>query len=236
MTAQAMAGRALRVNGAFLLGSVPFSRYVTHLAAGTDLRRVGSGTVSASGVYQVAGIGPFLLVCLLDVGKGTAAAMLARRSNTATAAAAAGLVVVGHAWSPLLRGAGGRGVLPAIGALGVAHAPGAALLIGGIAVGRVHGDTAPGCFVAQTLLTPFLALTGGRRGALLGAATAVPMLAKRLLGNRGFRRRTSAATYLTRAVYDRDHRQRHPSATANAAEQRRTGRGGFARPRHARRS
>ncbi len=230
MTARAMAGHALRLAGAFLLGSVPFSRYVAHFTVGTDLRRVGSGTVSASGVYQVAGAVPFLLVCLLDFGKGAAAVMLARRSNTAMVAAAAGLVVIGHAWSPLLRGAGGRGVLPAIGALAVAHPPGAALLIGGIAVGRVHGDTAPGCFVAQTLLTPFLALTGGQRGALLGAATAVPMLAKRLLGNQGFRRRTSAATYLTRAIYDRDHRQRHPSATANAAQQWRAGHGALAHP------
>jgi hypothetical protein len=206
MTARAVAVHALRLGGAFFLGSIPFSEYVAQLAAGRDLRRIGNGTVSASGVYQVAGTVPFLLVCLLDVGKGATAAMLARRSHHATVVAAVGLVIVGHAWSPLLRGAGGRGVLPTIGALAVAHPPGAALLVGGIAAGRVYGDTAPGCFLAQTLLTPFLALTGGRRGALLGAATAVPMLAKRLLGNEGFRRRTSARTYLTRALYDRDHR------------------------------
>ena len=236
MMARAMAGPALRLGGAFLLGSVPFSRYVAHLVAGTDLRRVGSGTVSASGVYQVAGTQPFLLVCLLDAGKGAAAMRVVRRSGTGTVAAAAALVVVGHAWSPLLRGAGGRGVLPAIGVLTVAQPTGAALLISGIAVGRARGDSAPGCFVAQALLTPFLALTGGRRGALVGAATAVPMLTKRLLGNQGFRRHTSAATYLTRAVYDREHRQRRPSVMTEAATQRRAGRDGLALSHHGRSS
>src|SRR3954447_1046996 len=99
MTAQAIVGCALRLGGAFLLGSVPYANYVARLTTGTDLRRVGTGTVSASAVYQVAGILTFLFVSLLDLGKGAAAAMLPRRSNVGTVAAAAGLVVVGHAWS-----------------------------------------------------------------------------------------------------------------------------------------
>jgi glycerol-3-phosphate acyltransferase PlsY len=209
------------------VGSVPFSDYVARLAAGADLRRVGNGTVSASGVYQVAGTGPFLLVCLLDIGKGAVVARLTRRSGTATAAAA-GLVIAGHAWSPLLRGAGGRGVLPAIGTLAVVQPAGAALLVGGIAAGRIHGDTAPSCFAAQLLLTPVLALTGGRQGALLGAAIAGPMMAKRLLGNQGFRPRTPARTYLTRALYDREHRRRDGRPTGVAVSHGRAVTGGLA--------
>jgi glycerol-3-phosphate acyltransferase PlsY len=197
---------ALRLGGLFILGSVPFAQWAARVTAGQDLRRVGSGTVSASGVFRVAGPVPFLLVCLLDVGKGAAAVVLTRRSPVGASAAAAGLVIAGHDWSPFLRGAGGRGVLPAIGALAVAYPPGAALLIGGIAAGYASGDTAPGCFAAQALLTPFLALTGGRRGALFGAAITAPMLLKRLVGNRTFHRPTDAGTYWTRAMYDRDHR------------------------------
>jgi glycerol-3-phosphate acyltransferase PlsY len=195
---------AARLAGAFALGSVSFAQGAARIAADQDLRLVGNGTVSATGVFRVAGYRPFLLVCLLDAGKGAAAALLTRRLPTGARAMAAGLVIMGHNWSPLLRGAGGRGVMPAMGFLAVTHPTGAALLAGGVVAGYVTGDAAPGCFVAQMFLTPLLALTGGRRGALLGAAVAAPMLAKRLTGNRISPR--PATTYWTRAVYDRDRR------------------------------
>jgi acyl phosphate:glycerol-3-phosphate acyltransferase len=187
--------------GAFALGSLSFADLVARMAADADLRRVGTGTVSATNVYRVAGVGPFLAVAMLDVGKGAVAAKLAARSP----ASAAALVVVGHNWSPLLRGAGGRGVLPALGALLVTAPAGAALLAGGIIAGWVGGDTAPGCFVAQVLMVPVVAAAAGRCGAQLAAAVAVPMLAKRLIGNRPARDRTGRV-YLTRLVFDRDVR------------------------------
>ncbi|NES28116.1 hypothetical protein GCE86_08790 [Micromonospora terminaliae] len=195
-----------RLAAALLLGSVPFAQWVARVAAAQDLRRVDNGTVSATGVFRVAGHLPFVAVCLLDVGKGATAALMIRHLPPGTRAVGAGLVVVGHNWSPFLQGAGGRGVLPALGALAVAHPTGAAVLLGGILGGYARGDTAPGCFLAQTLLTPLLALTGGRRAALFGAAVAAPMLAKRIAGNGTYGRPASARTYWTRAVYDRDRR------------------------------
>jgi glycerol-3-phosphate acyltransferase PlsY len=188
-----------RLGGVYALGSVSFADLVARRVAGADLRLVGTGTVSAANVHRVAGVPAFLAVALLDVGKGAAAARMAADRPALGAA----LVVAGHNWSPMLRGAGGRGVLPALGALLVTAPTGAALLAGGIAAGRLGGDTAPGCFVAQVLMVPVLAAVSGRRGALLGAAVAVPMLVKRMLGNgpAGSRR-----VYLTRLVYDRDVR------------------------------
>ena len=173
---------------AYVIGSVP----VANLVAGTDLRRL--GTVSATNVYRVAGLRPFALACLLDVVKGAAGAAGAR------SALGVGLVVAGHNWSVFLRGGGGRGVLPGLGALLVVAPEGAALLAAGIVAGHLTGDSAPGCFAAQVLMVPLLAATRGRRGALLGAAVAVPMLAKRLLGDGG------RAPVLTRLVFDRDAR------------------------------
>jgi glycerol-3-phosphate acyltransferase PlsY len=122
------------------------------------------------------------------------------------AALAAGLCVAGHNWSPFLRGAGGRGLSPAIGALGVVAWPGSLVLLAGMAGGKLVGQAAPGSLVAQAALIPVLARARGRRGALAGAAVLAPMLAKRLLGNTRASGRRPAQVYLTRLLLDRDVR------------------------------
>jgi acyl phosphate:glycerol-3-phosphate acyltransferase len=111
--------------------------------------------------------------------------------------------VAGHNWSPFLRGAGGRGVAPALGALLVVAWPGAVLLMVGLLAGKLFGEKGIGALVAELALTPVLAVWGGRVAALAGAAIAVPMLVKRVLGNgppAGDRRRA----YVHRLIYDND--------------------------------
>ena len=126
-------------------------------------------------------------------------------------AAAAGLAVAGHNWSPFLRGAGGRGVLPGIGVLAMTAPSGSALLLGGLASGRAARNTGLGCFAAQCLLMPLLARTKGRGGVMLGTAITAPMFVKRLLGN-GPPAGTSGSgkrqAYLVRMLYDHDLRPR----------------------------
>jgi acyl phosphate:glycerol-3-phosphate acyltransferase len=200
------ASDALRLGCALLIGSIPVSNIISRATTGQDLRDVGTGTVSPSNLYQVGGIRPFAVACLLDLGKGCISASLVRYRRPALVAAAAGLAVAGHNWSLFQAGAGGRGVLPATGVLLVAAPSGAALVAGGIAVGYVAGDTAPGCFVAQLMLVPVLAAVQGRRGALLGLAMVTPMLAKRLLGNSPRTREHLRRTYVTRMIFDRDAR------------------------------
>jgi hypothetical protein len=59
------------------------------------------------------------------------------------------------------------------------------------------------------MLTPVLAVTSGRGGALAGGALAVPMLAKRVLGNRvpaAPRGAVTWRTYAHRLVFDHDPR------------------------------
>jgi glycerol-3-phosphate acyltransferase PlsY len=200
------ASDALRLGGALLLGSIPVSNIISRATIGQDLRAVGTGTVSPANLYQVGGIRPFTLACLLDLGKGGISAALVRYRHPVLVAAAAGLAVTGHNWSLFQGGAGGRGVLPATGILLVAAPPGAALIAGGIAVGYVADDNALVCFVAQLLLVPALAVVRGRDGALLGLAMVVPMLIKRLLGNRPLTPEQLRQTYVTRLIYDRDAR------------------------------
>ena len=201
----------MRLGGSLLLGSIPFSNILARAVTGYDLRTVGTGTVSPTNVYRLAGPRLFATACLLDLAKGAVAAALVRDRRPTVVAAAAGLAVAGHNWSPYLRGAGGRGVLPATGVLLVVAPPGATLIAAGVVIGYFTGDTAPACLVAEVLLTPALAAICGNAGALLGVAMATPMLAKRLLGNGRPAVRRSGYLYRTRIIYDRDVRLQEPA-------------------------
>ena len=101
---------------AFAAGAVPFSGLAARLIAGVDLRRRGSGTVSGTGLYEVSGFGPLAIAGSLDVAKGSLGPLLAGRQRPVLAALATAAAISGHNWSPLLGGAGGRGISPALGA------------------------------------------------------------------------------------------------------------------------
>jgi acyl phosphate:glycerol-3-phosphate acyltransferase len=188
---------------AFVAGSIPFSNLAAHVTRGVDLRTVGAGTVSGTSLFRVAGFPALAVAGILDVGKGALGPALAGSGRPTLAAFAGGLAVAGHNWSPFLRGAGGRGVAPALGALLVQAWPGAVLLLGGLIVGKAFRQTGLGGFVAEVVLTPVLAALEGAAGGLAGAAIAVPMLVKRLVGN-GRPARSDARTYVTRLLYDRE--------------------------------
>jgi glycerol-3-phosphate acyltransferase PlsY len=190
----------------FAAGAIPFSYFAGRRARGVDLRRVGTGTVSGSALYRVAGFGPMAAAGVLDVAKGAAGPALATAAgHPALAAVAGGVAVVGHNWSPFLRGAGGRGISPALGALLVVAWPGAVLLLTGMILGRAFGETALGALVAEVALTPVLAVTHGAVGALAGISIAIPMVVKRVLGNAPAQP-PRRQTYRNRILYDRDER------------------------------
>ncbi|HZU72446.1 MAG TPA: glycerol-3-phosphate acyltransferase [Acidimicrobiales bacterium] len=213
---------------AYLVGAVPFSNLFAARLSGVDLRQVGSGTVSGTALYRVAGFKPLAVAGVLDVAKGGLVATLARRASrraatpsaddpgggptpakgwrapTGTEAAAAGMVVVGHNWSPFLHGAGGRGVSPALGALAVVAPEGSLLLLAGLVAGRLTRQTGLGTFASQLALAPALAARRGPAGGLAGLAMVVPMLAKRLLGNAPPKPDAPARVYMARLLFDRD--------------------------------
>jgi Glycerol-3-phosphate acyltransferase len=142
-----MTRTALGLGIGFWAGAVPFSNLAARRFSGVDLRRVGTGTVSGTALYQVAGFGPLAVAGLLDVAKGTIGPLLVGRRRPVAAALACGLAVAGHNWSPFLGGAGGRGISPAMGALAVVGWPGMALLLTGLPrcrAGRSNPATAGG--------------------------------------------------------------------------------------------
>lgn len=203
---------AALVGGSFLAGSLPFSQWAAVLTHGVDLRRVGSGTVSGTSLYEVAGFGPLAAAGVLEVGKGAVGPLVTRRvagpDRPGLVALAAGAAVAGHNWSPFLRGAGGRGISPAMGAL-LATAPAGAVVLGvGMAVGRLAGETAVGSLIADAVVVPITARVHQRSGAWSAGAVLGPMLVKRLAGNQPVRGRSRDRwrTVGNRLLYDRDVR------------------------------
>ncbi len=194
----------LALGAGYAAGSVPVSNLAARASRGIDLRSVGTGTVSGTNLYQVAGFGPLALAGIFEVGKGAVGPLVAGRGHPLAATLAGALAVAGHNWSPYLRGAGGRGISPAMGALAVIGWPGAVVLAGGLATGRLVRHTAAVTLVAEAALVPVLAATRGRRGALAGALILAPMLVKRVLGDHAPAGPRGARVYLTRLVYDRD--------------------------------
>jgi glycerol-3-phosphate acyltransferase PlsY len=188
---------------AFLAGAVPFSNIAARRTRGVDLREVGTGTVSGTALYRVAGFVPLAVAGVFDVAKGALGPLLAGDSRPVVAAFAGGLAVAGHNWSPFLRGAGGRGIAPALGALLVNAWPGAVLMLVGLVVFRLVRHTGFGSFVTEVALTPVLAIIDGGAGALAGAAIALPMLMKRVLGN-GKPAEPSVRAYGRRLLFDHD--------------------------------
>ena len=192
----------LALAAGFLSGSVPLSNLVAVWRTGTDLRSVGNGTVSGTALARVAGVGPLIAVGIFEVAKGAVGPALAGRDHPVVAALAGGCAVAGHNWSPWLRGAGGRGISPAMGALLVTAPAGAALLLAGLTGGRLAGETALGSLAADTLLVPLVRRLHGRDAAAAALAVLVPMVSKRVAGNAPAQ--GGLPTYLSRLVFDRD--------------------------------
>jgi glycerol-3-phosphate acyltransferase PlsY len=109
---------------AYLLGSIPFSYLIARLVAGQDVRKVGSGNVGATNVMRAAGKKAAAVALVLDVAKGVAAVLIARRlgSPPALVGAAAFAVMLGHCYPVWLGFRGGKGVATSAGAM-VALAP-----------------------------------------------------------------------------------------------------------------
>jgi glycerol-3-phosphate acyltransferase PlsY len=119
----------------YLIGSIPFSYLVVRVAAGQDIRQLGSRNVGATNVARTFGKAPGVVALLLDLAKGYAAIALAKWltatpdwpfvagadvspwHSRAFWISLGGLVaVIGHMFPVWLRFHGGKGVATATGA------------------------------------------------------------------------------------------------------------------------
>jgi glycerol-3-phosphate acyltransferase PlsY len=195
-------GVPLVLGAAYLAGAIPFSNIAARHTRGVDLREVGTGTVSGTSLYKVAGFLPLAVAGVFEVAKGALGPALAG-DRPLLAAVAGGVAVIGHDWSPFLRGAGGRGVAPTLGALLVNAWPGALIVGVAMLLGWATKQTGLGTFIGMVALVPVLGALYGTNGAVAGAAVAAPMFVKRLMGNERLPNGTAPA-YATRLVFDRD--------------------------------
>jgi glycerol-3-phosphate acyltransferase PlsY len=200
-------GRVKVLGVSFLAGSIPSSYIAARARASVDLRDLGTGTVSGTGLYRVAGFGPLAAAGIADIAKATIGPLLAGRSRGKLAAVAGGFAIAGHNWSPFLGGAGGRGFAPSLGVLGTQASAGVPVMLGGLVAGRAINQTGLGGFAAQCVLVPVLARRHGRRGVLVALCVVAPMWAKRLAGN-GPPPTPTFGAYARRLLFDSDEAPR----------------------------
>lgn len=102
---------------AFVLGAVNPATILAKIL-GKDLRTSGSGNPGATNAGRVLGARWGVVVGVLDVLKGLLPVLLAAHFLGSITALVVGLaVVLGHIWSPFLKGQGGKGVATSLGAI-----------------------------------------------------------------------------------------------------------------------
>lgn len=102
---------------AFLLGSVNPATILARVL-GKDLAGSGSGNPGATNAGRVLGLRWGVVVGVADVLKGYLPVVLASAFLGSVVALVVGLaVVLGHIWSPFLKGHGGKGVATSLGAI-----------------------------------------------------------------------------------------------------------------------
>jgi glycerol-3-phosphate acyltransferase PlsY len=114
----------------YLFGSIPFGLLVTRAAGFGDVRNIGSGNIGATNVLRTGSRSIAALTLILDIAKGLAPVLIARRllGGDAAIAAAAG-ALLGHIFPIWLRFKGGKGVATFIGALAGLYWPLAAVFV-----------------------------------------------------------------------------------------------------------
>jgi acyl phosphate:glycerol-3-phosphate acyltransferase len=108
---------AVALVASYLAGSVPFGLLVAHVAAGKDVRTVGSGNIGATNVARAAGRAAAAVTLVLDALKGFLPTVLAGQTFAEPwVPAACGVsAVIGHCYPVWLRFRGGKGVATGLG-------------------------------------------------------------------------------------------------------------------------
>ncbi len=104
---------------AYFIGSIPSAVWVGYFYSGKDVRNNGSGNAGAANIYRILGIGPAIVVFLLDFGKGALVIWLCLEFNLSFPwlIVASLFVMLGHIFPVLAGFSGGKGISTAAGVL-----------------------------------------------------------------------------------------------------------------------
>ncbi len=105
----------------YLLGCLTSGYYLVRAFKNTDIRKHALGSTGARDVGRVLGPWGLIVTSGLDLIKGASAVWIATRYGTHDWLAPAGIIMMlaGHIWPAQLGFRGGRGVMPAVGAVAV---------------------------------------------------------------------------------------------------------------------
>ena len=106
---------ALALAIGYLLGSIPFGLLLTRVFGAGDLRSIGSGSIGATNVLRTGRKGLAAATTLLDIGKGTAAVLIAGQLGAGFALLGGVGAFLGHCYPVWLRFNGGKGVATMMG-------------------------------------------------------------------------------------------------------------------------
>jgi len=104
---------------AYFLGAIPFGYILVKLKTGGDVRGAGSGNIGATNVLRTTGRTAGVITLLLDIAKGYGAVWVAGKltgGDERSMAAAAVVVMLGHAYPVFLAFRGGKAVASFVGA------------------------------------------------------------------------------------------------------------------------
>ncbi|MGB3540487.1 MAG: glycerol-3-phosphate 1-O-acyltransferase PlsY [Mesorhizobium sp.] len=101
----------------YLLGSIPFGLLLTRAAGLGDVRAIGSGNIGATNVLRTGNKGLAAATLILDVLKGTAAALVAAHYGPTLGLLAGFGAFIGHLFPVWLGFKGGKGVATYLGVL-----------------------------------------------------------------------------------------------------------------------
>jgi glycerol-3-phosphate acyltransferase PlsY len=163
------------IAAAFVVGAIPFGVLIAR-RRGVDIREHGSGNIGATNVTRVLGARAGAIVLLLDALKGAlpTAAALAAHAVASTTALVGGAAILGHCFSPFLRGRGGKGVATAFGVFLVLAPALAALAVGVfIVVLRITRVPALGSLAGVLAISVVLVARDAGPFAALACATTV---------------------------------------------------------------
>jgi acyl phosphate:glycerol-3-phosphate acyltransferase len=108
----------------YLLGSMPWGYWLPRILKGVNIRKEGSGSTGAANVWRTAGFKIALGVALLDVAKGSAAALLGLWLGGELVGLLAGIAALFGHWRPVFMGfrRGGK-IVATTGGVALAVAP-----------------------------------------------------------------------------------------------------------------
>jgi glycerol-3-phosphate acyltransferase PlsY len=176
-----LTGAAAIAIGGFVAGSIPFGVIVGKVFYKRDIRAAGSGNIGAANALRTLGRKGAAAVLVLDALKGAVPVLAATLGGGSTAIAALGgaAAVLGHCYSPFLRGRGGKGVATSYGVIWALAWPAAvAFTLIWLATIIAIGYSSVASMLASAVMPFALWFMLGRAGLVYGVVSALFILYK----------------------------------------------------------